>query len=480
MEFFSGIDPTPKNTWTCKSEKCLMLTSTNASLLQEFPCKITNEEGGKENLILGPADIEWNLDHSSFSVDFDLYCDIGSRQARKTLLSSIYFAGSLTGLILGGYLFDNIGRKRSAIIGTAIAATSLFVGTFCHNYSLLLALRYFLGVGRLLTSTAMFILTMELVPAKQRNIISGWAAALWALGYPVAAGVGYFITSWNYMFLAACIVHLLTTIQVFFCIESPKFYLINNNVTSAKQAFKALAKMTKMDLDLEDTEILDVGKVKDRQQSTKQQLIDLVRHPSLRLETIILMLLWLCVTMFYYGFNFGWGKIVPDIYLGYIMAAVGELIACVLVVPLIAWLGRRRAMMIMFMGAALSYLIAIPEVELGSGWTLESVSCLVGVIFVTGNFTGVYLWTGEIAPTSHVGLVYCLSSGTARIGSFIGPYIFNNLAPVTHKAVPLGGLAVIALLCTLGSFLLVETGDKTIALTGQDIEERRKNYSYHV
>ena len=91
-------------------------------------------------------------------------------------------------------------------------------------------------------------------------------------------------------------------------------------------------------------------------------------------------------------------------------------------------------------------------------------------------FSGLYLWTGELAPTSHRGFVFSACSLSARIGSFIGPYIFNNLAPVTPKAVPLGGLAFLSALCAVGAFLLVETGDKKICVSAEDVEGRRKKY----
>ena len=477
-KFYPGIDPTPDDIWKCKSEKCYNLTRANPSLLHKFPCKITEEVGGKEELILGPSEIEWSLEHTSFSAEFDLYCNVGSRKARKTLLTSIFFAGGLSGLILSGYLLDKIGRKKTAMIGMFIGASSLLIGKFCHNYFLLLAIRYFLGVGNLLSTNGMYLLTAELVPSKHRNLINGWAGCLWAFGYPIAVGIGYFIKSWNNMFLATSVVLVLITLQTLICPESPRFFLIKNDVEAAKKVLKALAKLNNMNLDLENIEIADIGKAKDRDHNFKQQMIEFIRYPSLRLETIILMFLWPSVAMFYFGFNFGWGEILPDRYSGYIMAGVGELIAYFMCVCLIGWLGRRRAMIVMFLGAALTYLIAIPNVEFGRGWTLESVSCLYGVTFVSGAYSGLFLWTGEIAPTTHRGIVFSSCCGISRLGSFIGPFIFNNLAPITHKAVPLGGLAFICVLCLLGSFLLVETGNERIPLTGQDVEERRKGYRY--
>ena len=442
-------------------------------MLQKFPCEITKEVDGEKELILRPSDIEWSLEHTSFSAEFDLYCDVGSRKARKTLLTSILFAGGLSGFILGGYLFDGIGRKKTAIIGLFVGTLSLLMGTFCHDYASLLAIRYFMGVGNILSADGMYLITAELVPSKHRHIINAWAGCLSSFGYVILVGIGYFITSWNNMFLATSIVIVLTSIQICFCPESPRYFLIKNDVEAAKKSLKALAKLNNMDQDLENIQIIDAGKAKDRNHNVRQQLIEFIRYPSLLLETLILMVLWPSIAMFSYGFGFGWGDILPDRYSGYIMAGVGELISYFMSVSLIGWQGRRRAMIFMFLGAALTYLIAIPNVEFGSGWTLESVSCLIGAIFVNGLYSGIFLWTGELAPTTHRGIVFSFCSGISRVGSFTGPFLFNNLAFITSKAVFLGSLAFMSVFCMMGSFLLVETAKKQIPVTGQDVEERR-------
>ena len=443
---------------------------------------MTEEVDGKTELVLKSADIEWEMTHSSFAVEFDLNCDVGGTKELKTLLSSIFFAGGLTGLIIGGFLYDHIGRKKTALLGYFIAVVITLLGTFCHNYYFLLVIRFFQGIGCFLVGTGMYILTVELLPARYRNYANCWAQMLWALGYLIAAGVGYFVKDWNYMFLAASIILFVFNIQVIFCIESPRYYLIKDDAKSAKKSIEALAALTGTRLDLENTELVDLGKAQEREQSFWQQLVDLSSYPGLLIETLIQMFLWFFIGMSYYGFNFGWGSILPNRYLGYLMACVGELIAYLSAMPLIARIGRRRAMMLMFVGAAVFYLIAIPDVKLGkdTDWTLESVCCLIGVVFISGCFSGVYLWTAELAPTSHRGFVFCVSSSAARIRSFLGPYIFNNLKPITHKAVPLAGLAFLALLCALGSFFLVETGDKETALTGEDVVARRKSHRYRI
>lgn len=453
----------------------MAMLKDNSSLLSGFPCQLTKQVEGKTELLLKSSDIKWEMTHSSFAVDFDLNCGVGTAKSLKTLLSSIYFVGALTGLLLGGYLFDQIGRKRSALLGYILGVTVTLAGTFCRNYYFLLIIRLLQGTGFYLLLTGIYILAVEMMPTRYRNPANGVFQVLWALGSPIAAAVGYFVKDWNYMFLTSGIIVLLFNIPVILCIESPRYYLIKGDAASAKKSIKAMANFAGASLDIENIELEDLGKAKEREQTFLQQLKEFFSYKSLVLETSIQMFLWFFVAMSYYGFNFGWSSIVPNRYLGYLMASVGEIIAYVSVVPLIAWLGRKKAMMFMFCGAAFFYLIAIPEVKLGKDteWTLESLCCLVGVIFISGCFSGVYLWTAELAPTSHRGFVFCVSSSSARVGSFLGPYIFNNLAPVTHKAVPLGLLAFLALLCALGSYFLVETGDTETALTAEDVTRRR-------
>ena len=479
--FSSGIDPTKDNAWSCASEACNELMETNSTLLSMFPCDITREVDGKTELALRNADIEWEMSHSSFAVELDLNCAVGASKFLKTLLSSIYFAGALTGLIIGSVLYDHIGRKKTSLLAMFTAVLSTLLGTFCHNYYFLLAIRFLQGFGCRVVITGMFILMVELVPLGYRNYTNFWANVLWSMGYPIAAAVGYFVKDWNYMFLATAAILLVCNLQVLFCIESPRYCMIKNDKKAAKRSIKALAALTNVEFDIEKIDLVDLGRAQQRQQTLKQQLIDLCSYSSLLLETLIVMFIWFVIAMSYYGFNFGWGQIVPNRYLGFLLVTVGQLIGYSTTVPLIGRAGRRRAMMILLIGAVVSYLIAIPDVKIGSGgWTLESICCLVGVMFVAASFCGIYLWTAEITPTSHRGLVFSISSGVARVGSFVGPYIFNNIRPVTHKAVPLGGLAVLTLLCVLGCFALVETGDKETCLTGEDVAKRRKGHRYGI
>ena len=278
------------------------------------------------------------------------------------------------------------------------------------------------------------------------------------------------------------IVLFVCNLQVLFCIESPRYYLIKGDRESAKSSIEALAALTNTRFDLDSVKLEDLNKTEDRKQSFWQQLVDLCSYPSLLFETLIQTFLWFVIGMCYYGMNFGWSSIVPNIYLGYALSGIGHFIGSLTIFPLIAHVGRRRAMMLMLVGLATFLLLAIPDLKLGkdTDWTLESVSSLIGVIFASGSASGIWLWSTELAPTSHRGFVVCVGSSAARIGSFLGPYVFLNLKPVTNKAVPFGGLVFLILLCLVGVVALVETGDKETALTGKDVAARRQSHKYRI
>ena len=393
----------------------------------------------------------------------------------------MFFPGAFIGLLTGGYLFDNVGRKKTAMATTILGFVVHLSGTFCHDFRFLLAIRFFQGLLGMVNTTGMFILQLELVPNNYRNYINGLAGFVWASGYPIASAVGYFVKDWNKMFLTMAIIGLLTRLHIFFVIiESPRFFLVNNDVKTAKKTFEALAKLTTANLDLENIEIVDVGKAEERDQSIKQQLQELIIYPSLLKETLLVMTLWFFIAMFFYGFNFGWGKIVPNRYLAYLMSGLGEIIASSLTIPIIHKIGRRRAQMFYHIAASVIFLLAIIDVDLGNKWKLDSVLSLFGITFVSGCFSVIYLWTGEVAPTSHRGFAYGVGSGAARVGSFIGPYIFNNLAPATHRAVPFLVLAAASFLCALAAFFLVETGDKEICCVAGDVETRRGQHKNRI
>eukprot|EP00116_Pleurobrachia_bachei_P015966 sb/3476228/ len=111
----------------------------------------------------------------------------------------------------------------------------------------------------------------------------------------------------------------------------------------------------------------------------------------------------------------------------------------------------------------------MPDVEFGSGWTLEHVSCLLGNTCVGAVFCLIYQLTVELAPTSHRGMVLSLSSSSARIGSFIGPYM-SLMYTVADRRVPLAVHAILTALCGVAVWVQPEKNGGKIPETPADVQ----------
>ena len=214
----------------------------------------------------------------------------------------------------------------------------------------------------------------------------------------------------------------------------------------------------------------------DDEVATLQQVKEFLSYPILVKETLIQMFVWSMISMSYYGFSFGWQEIIPDVYIGYILAAAGETMAYVLGGWLIAHWGRRSSMIIFFLGCIITFLLAMINLNLGRGWKLESVICLISSSFVSAAFSGIYLYTSELAPTSHRGMVFAFSSSSGRIGSFLGPFVITNLRDIVGKWLSFGLLILLGMISLLGMLYLVDTHLKKIPDTPAEVKERRKEY----
>ena len=94
--------------------------------------------------------------------------------------------GGLIGAIVGGILSDRVGRKPLLIISLAIVAVGSLLTPFVGSLGLLLALRFFTGLGLGGALPCVISLTGEYAPQRSRAAL----VALMFAGFPVGAVIG--------------------------------------------------------------------------------------------------------------------------------------------------------------------------------------------------------------------------------------------------------------------------------------------------
>ena len=113
--------------------------------------------------------------------------------------------------------------------------------------------------------------------------------------------------------------------------------------------------------------------------------------------------------------------------------------------------------------------LAMLDVDLSDSWNIEQVASLLGNVGIMGALLMMYLYTGELVPTTHRGMVMCLCSSCARVGSFIGPYV-SLLYGVTDRRVPLALFAGLSVCGCVVVMFLPDTTGKGIPEIPKDVE----------
>lgn len=182
---------------------------------------------------------------STFFDGFDLYtATITSPFVIKQLsLVSyqvpLFLLGAFTGMVIGdlliGPLTDILGRKRLFWITVAIIAVGSLISAISVNATMIIVSRIITGIGIGADLVVAYAYISELVPSKDRELVTGITYTLLIAGIPSAIGLGYLIQSylpdvgWRYVFIAGSIAAVFVFILRLFLPESPRFLLKNKN-----------------------------------------------------------------------------------------------------------------------------------------------------------------------------------------------------------------------------------------------------------
>ena len=455
VTIFAGFIPYTE--WTCVSDKCHDLLA-NSSDIKEFYSSSTMCDN---NLVAG-TDFNWTSDRTSFSVDWGIYCET---EAKFSTISSFFFLGATLGLLGSSTVFDRFGRRNGAIAGNLIGATATLVGTWVPSYEVMLLIRVLQGVGMFIQLTGIYCWSIELTPTHLRSFANGSIMNIWSVGYMMITMFGYLIPTWNYIFLAVGILNYVLTIPLLIYPNSPRFTLVRGREEEAKRTLESFSQLCNNKKSMDTVDLT----YKKRVQNYFEQVKDFKTYPTLRKETLLGIISWFIVAVLFYGFSFGWVRISSDLYTGHLAAAISKLVGYSSAIPACNWIGRKKTMLTILTVGLLSNFLAMPDVQITDYWTLEYVACLIGNLSCSAAFGVIYLYSGELAPTSHRGMILSLSSASARVGSFAGTYV-GLLYTVTDRRVPLAVFAGITCIFMTAVFFLSDPTGRRIPETPLDVE----------
>jgi len=338
--------------------------------------------------------------------------------ATLSLIGSVGFVGMAIGASVGGLLADRIGRRQVfaltlLVYGIATGASALATGV-----AVLMALRFVVGLGLGAELPVASTLVSEFAPTRIRGRIVVALEAFWAVGWILAALIGYFIiptshNGWRWALAVGIVPTVYALVIRFGLPESVRFLEAHNRDAEAEasvRAFEAAAGVPPV--------------------PTKEWTPDpnapreSIWGGRYRTRTIALWTVWFCINLSYYG-AFIW---LPSLLFkaGFPMVKSFEYTLIITLAQLpgyavAAWLieawGRRATLATFLAGSAVAAgLFGFA----GSPAQIMAAGCALS-FFNLGAWGALYAVGPELYPTALRGTGTGAAAGFGRIASMLAP-----------------------------------------------------------
>ncbi|CAB1340375.1 unnamed protein product [Coregonus sp. 'balchen'] len=368
--------------------------------------------------------------HSTVATEWDLVCD---NTNLNNIGSSIYMFGLLVGAVLFGFLADKYGRRNIILVGLTIQSTCGVGAAFAPNFYMYVFLRFVVGTTISAVIMNAFVLGTEWTGSKHRMLAGIITDYFFGFGYIILAGLAYLIRDWRKLQLAISAPGFLFIFYIWVLPKSARWLMANQRNEEAVDLIRKAALMNGKPL-REDIEICqgykDMVKI---EESTKYTVVDLVRTPKMRRNSLIMFYLWFVNVLVYYGLSLNISDFGMNIYLTQLIFGLVEMPART--ITLFTLNRSRRISQLAFLAVG-------------------GLACLLTV----------FIPDAESFRQSGIGM----SSMCARAGGVLAPIIY--LLRGVSKNAPMVLFGLCTLLGAALTLLLPETAHQHLADTIEDVE----------
>uniref|UniRef100_A0A8D0DWQ6 Solute carrier family 22 member 5 n=1 Tax=Salvator merianae TaxID=96440 RepID=A0A8D0DWQ6_SALMN len=377
--------------------------------------------------------------------EWDLVCD---NDWKSPLTTSLFFVGVLVGSFVSGQLSDKFGRKNVLFATMGVQTGFGFLQVFSTSWEMFSILFLIVGMGQISNYVAAFVLGTEILGKSIRIIYCTLGVCLfYAFGYMLLPLCAYFIRDWRMLLLALTLPGLLYIPLWWFIPESPRWLIAQGRIQEAENIIRKAAEKNHVrvpDVIFDPMELQDLNS-QDRQ---TYSILDLVRTQNIRCVTIMCVIVWMVISIGYFGLSLDTPNLHGDIYINCFLSAIIEVPAYTISWLLLHHTPRRYSMAgVLFLGGCVLLFIQLVPAYL----TVLSITLvMIGKFGITSSFSMVYVYTAELYPTVVRNMGVGASSMASRFGSILSPYFvyfgtYDRFLPY----ILMGSLTVLAGILTL-------------------------------
>ncbi|XP_054879707.1 solute carrier family 22 member 15-like [Poeciliopsis prolifica] len=391
------------------------------------------------------------------------------QQAYKvSLAGSLFFTGLLVGNVVFGPLSDRIGRRPVYLTGLFFEVMFGYLTALAPSYEVFAASRLLVGLMNGGIGLVCFVLTQEYVGKSYWAMTGTLTSMIFAVGIALFGALGYFVRPWRTLAMVANSSGVLFFLLSVSLPESPRWLYSQGQTERAEEVLRYMA--VRNGSNATNLVLQRVGAAKPGGPLRRRGgVLQLAVHPVLRLRTMVLMYVWYCCSLVYYGLTLGASATSGSRFVTVAMYGLVELPAYPLCIYFInkSWAGRRKSMssFLFLAGCACLCTTLIPE-NSGSLLSITSLA-LLGKLMVSAAFNIAYVYTSELYPTviRNAGLGVC--SMSCRVGGILAPFVPSMRA--LHASMPFTVFCLSGLSAGCLGLLLPETLNRPAADTLEEL-----------
>ncbi|WP_420174420.1 MFS transporter [Luteococcus sp. OSA5] len=406
---------------------------------------------GLISFVMAALAVQWKLDMTTTS-----------------WVGSIGFVGMALGASLGGLLADRIGRRQVfaatlLVYGLATAASAL-VG----SVAALMVLRFIVGLGLGAELPVASTLVSEFAPARIRGRMVVALEAFWALGWMMAALLGYLVIplgddGWRWALAVGLVPTAYAAVVRHKLPESVRFLESKGRFAEAEAAVVSFEQASPVRERVNTSAGVTLAPVvEELGEPTGREHIWSSRF---RVRTAALWVVWFCINLSYYG-AFIW---IPSLLVQQGFSMVKSfgftLVMTLAQLPgyaLAAWLieawGRRATLASFLAGSALAAL-AYGQAD-STTWILVS-GCALSFANL-GAWGALYAIGPEIYPTSIRGTGTGAAAAFGRIASILAPLLVPLLIARGGNVLAFGVFSLAFAVAAVACFVLPESRNRSL------------------
>merc|ERR1719295_2246913 len=246
--------------------------------------------------------------------------------------------------------------------------------------------------------------------------------------------------------------------------ESPRWLIARGRMDDAKAVLSAASKMNGKPVEPE-----QIVLTKPSASAAAGSFLDIMRHPTLRIHLIIMYFNWFTTAFIMYGLALSWQNLTGGLFLNFLIGTILDFPAKTLAMVLVLKCGRKYPYMIgsAITGVMFLCTLFVPRDVYPSNWPIV-VLALIGNFSTTLCFAILYMYTGEIMPTT----VRAAGVGSSSLVSKVGGTLSTTVAALAdiHPAIPTVIFVSLGLTSAGLTFFLPETMGRKMPETIDDVK----------